>query len=117
MVVIIIILDIIVNVVITHLDLPLLPFFLPMRAADQQPDSSLWCLLGLNFCFLAALSLKSGSYSAEVNIQSFDSGTLQLLPQLQFITYPSMFVSPVLFVPHGVGLCLSWSASCLEPSI
>lgn len=117
MVAIIIIFNIIVNIVITRLDPCLLLLFLPMRTADQQPDSSPWCFLGLNFCFPADLSLEFDSYSAEGNIQSFDSGTLQLLPQLHFTTYPSVIVSPILFASHGVGLCLFWSVSYLEAGV
>lgn len=115
--VVIIIFNIIVNIVITHLDPCLLLFFLLMLTADWHPDFSPWCFLGLNFCFPADLSLEFDSYSAEGNIQFFDSGTLQLLPQLHFIPYPFVIVSPILFTSCGVGLCLFWSASYLEAGV
>lgn len=115
--VVIIIFNIIVNIVITHLDPCLLLFFLLMLTADWHPDFSPWCFLGLNFCFPADLSLEFDSYSAEGNIQFFDSGTLQLLPQLHFIPYPFVIVSPILFTSRGVGLCLFWSASYLEAGV
>ena len=101
------------NIVIIHLNPFFLPFFLLMQTID--PDSSPWCLwawISVSLQLWAGLIL---SLRKEI-FGSLTQGHCNS-PQLWFITYPFVFVSLVLLLPHGAGLFLSWSASCLVPSI
>ena len=67
-------LDIVSDTVTACLGPRLRPFFHPDQPADPFP----WGLSGLDFYFPAALGVESGSYPAEGNAQSFNSGTPQL---------------------------------------
>lgn len=85
-------------------------FFHCFSHFGQQAGSRSLCLvvpLCLDFSFSAALGVESDAYAAEGDIRSLDSGTLQLLPRQHSMTYPVVFVSPVLFAPHG------WACLCL----